>query len=325
MCTAISHCGKYHLFGRTLDLECGYGEQVVITPRCCPLRFLKERTVFRHSVLIGVASLQADTPLYYDAVNEHGLGMAALNFPTNAVYRVPRSEVSNIASFELIAWVLAQCSTVKEAVALLEGANIIASSFSEALPATPLHWIVADKTCSVTVEAVEQGLKIYENPFGVLTNNPPFPYHVTHVADFLQLGAQVPQNNLCPTAAVQPYARGMGAMGLPGDYSSASRFVRAVFAKNHTACGEGEREAVNGFFHIMDTVAVPYGCVRSERGEPVCTVYTSCANTDTGTYYFTTYNDRRIRAVSLQNVPLDAAEPIVFSMSEGGGAPLAFP
>ena len=316
MCTAISDNGCCHLFGRTLDIECSYGEMAVVTPRNFRLAFLHEGAVARHLSIMGIACIRQNVPLYYDAVNEAGLAAAGLNFPSNAVYRAPEEGVHNVASFELIPWVLSQCETLEAAIKLLKKTNITSDCFSPDMPATPLHWLIADKSGAVTVESVAGGLKIYENSFGVLTNNPPFPYHQTSIANFMHLDSRPAQNNLCPSLDLAPYSRGMGAMGLPGDLSSPSRFVRAVFAKNHTAPASVEQDAVSRFFHLMDTVSVPCGCVKTQEGKSVLTVYTSCASTGTFTYYFTTYRNRRIRAVCPNDAQREASDLLLFSMQD---------
>lgn len=316
MCTAVSDHGCCHLFGRTLDIECSYGEVATVTPRNFRLDFLHEKSVLTHPAIMGIACIRHDVPLYYDAINETGLAVAGLNFPSNAVYHAPKCGMHNVASFELIPWILSQCETLPKAIKLLQSTNITGDCVSAEMPATPLHWIIADKTGAVTVESVASGLAIYENPFGVLTNNPTFPYHQTNIANFMHLDSRPSQNNLCPKLEITSYSRGMGALGLPGDFSSSSRFVRAVFAKNHTACANTERSAVGRFFHVMDSVCVPSGCVKTDEDKDVRTVYTSCANTDTFTYYFTTYSNRRIRAVHVRDARLDTRELLSFPLQD---------
>ena len=306
MCTAISDTLSHHLFGRTLDLECSYGESAVITPRAFPLEFLCENALTRHHAIIGIAHVCDGTPLYYDAVNEAGLAIAALNFPSCAVYHPRKANKNNIASFELITWILGGCESVDEAAKLLKNTNILPDSFSDTLPATPLHWLIADKRRAVTVESVSAGLEIYENPFGVLTNAPAFPYHTLNVSNYMQVGASPPENRIYPKAEISPYSRGIGALGLPGDFSSPSRFVRAVFAKAHTVC-ESNADEISRFFHVMDTVSQPLGCALTEDGRPISTVYTCCADTENCVYYFTTYACRRIRAVSLAHTDINSS------------------
>lgn len=315
MCTAISITKEYHLFGRTLDVDKAYGEEIVITPRGFEIDFLFEGAQKKHPAIMGAAYLTCGKPLYFDAVNEYGLAMAGLNFPKSARYRKRCEGFYNVASFELIPWVLAKCKSIFEAKELLNKSNVTENSFSDTLPATPMHWIVSDKSGSLTVEPRENGLSVCENPFGVLTNDPPFSYHASRICDFISLGAHVPQNRMCPEVETELYSYGMGAVGLPGDFSSSSRFVRAVYAKNHTDMGSSEADCVSAFFHVMDTVSQPRGTVVTERKTRPMTMYTSCINTDTLTYYFTTYNCRRIRAVAMPTFLLNASSPIAYPMT----------
>ena len=314
MCTAINIFGERHLFGRTLDLECSYGERVVVTPRNFRIDILYGRSFISHLALVGTACVRDGFPLYYDAMNEAGLCVAALNFPKSAVYSAaPREGQSNIASFEFIPWVLCQCESVGEAEELLWKTRVTEDGFSRDMPPSPLHWIVADRHRAITVEPLEDGLKIHENTLGVLTNEPPFLYHLTHLADFVHLSADYPQNRLCKED-IDIYSRGLGAVGLPGDFSSASRFVRAVFLKEHTDRAQNEAEEISRFFHITDGLSVPRGSVKTDNGESVLTVYTSCACSGSLTYYFTTYGCRRIRAIDMRCAKLDGGELVLFDM-----------
>lgn len=296
MCTAVS---DNSLFGRTLDLEFSYGESVVIAPREYRYRFIPNTS---HNAIIGVAHVADGYPLFYDAVNEYGLAAAGLNFPGNAVYHDPIDYKYNLPSYEFIPWILCKCTSVDDAEKLIENTVITGDAFSSKYSPTPLHWIIADKFRSITVESVADGLKIYDNPLGVMTNNPPFPYHLLRITDYLNIGSAGRENTLCPGVSFEPYSRGMSGIGLPGDFSSSGRFVRAVFAKNHTA--EDYDNSISRFFHIMGTVSIPKGCVKTDEGKEVYTVYTSCADLENHSYYFTTYSCQRISRVSLT---IDAA------------------
>ena len=297
MCTAINQCGEYHLFGRTLDLECSYGESVVLTPRNFPLKFTEHESYATHHAILGVATVCDGYPLYYDAINEMGLCAAGLNFPVSAVFHQKKEGTHGIASFELIPFILGKCRSISEAVELFKKITVTNTDFSKDLPSTPLHWIFADKHGAVTVESVADGVHIYDNSVGVLTNEPPFPYHTTNMTNYMALTSAPPQNTLCPKIHLTPYSRGMGAWGLPGDSSSASRFVRAVYAKNHTLQANTMTEAISQFFHILDTVSLPLGYALTENGTPTSTIYSSCGDTSDFAYYFTTYGCRRIHAV----------------------------
>ena len=176
MCTAITYSTKDHYFGRNLDLEYSYHEEVVVAPRNFPLLFRKCGSICSHYALIGMAFVVDDYPLYYDATNEKGLSMAGLNFPGNAHYFEERDGAVNIAPFEFVPWILGQCASVEEARQLLSRVNLININFSQVLPLSPLHWMIADQKEAIVVESVKDGLKVYDNPVGVMTNNPTFTY-----------------------------------------------------------------------------------------------------------------------------------------------------
>ena len=314
MCTAISFKTKDHYFGRTLDLEYHYNESVVVTPRKYPFKFTNQKESKNHFALIGIATIMDGYPLYYDATNETGLSMAGLNFPGNAVFHPVDESKDNVAPFEFIPYILTQCKSVAEAKVLLGNINIADINFRPDLKASPLHWIISDKSESITVESVKDGLKIYENPVGVLTNNPPFDWQITNLANYINLTAEEPENTFAPSADISAFAKGMGAIGLPGDLSSVSRFVRATFTKLNSVCGESEEESVTQFFHILSTVEHTRGCVHLGDGKYEITVYTSCCNTDKGIFYYTTYKNRQICAVDMNKLNLDSDNTFEFPL-----------
>lgn len=314
MCTAITYATKDHYFGRNLDLEYSYHETVTVTPRNYPFSFRKTAKLSSHYAMIGVAFVVGDCPLYYDASNEKGLSMAGLNFPGNAEYKPYKEGKDNITPFEFIPWILGQCATVAEAKKLLEHINLVEINFSEELPLSPLHWMISDRETSVTVECVKEGLNIYDNPIGILTNNPPFAYQMFQLNNYMGLSPQDPVNHFSNQAKLQTYCRGMGAMGLPGDYSSASRFVKAAFTKLNSVSEESETESVSQFFHILGAVEMPRGCVVAEDGKYDITVYSSCCNVDRGIYYYKTYGNSRINGVDMYAEDLDGSAPVSYPM-----------
>ena len=304
MCTAICYRSNASYFGRNLDLDCGYGEGVVITPRNYEIKMRCKGPITSHYAMIGMAAVVNDYPLYYEAVNEKGLCIAGLNFPENCVYRRFAEGKDNVTPFELIPWILAQCACADEARALLEKINLVDISFSEQLPLSPLHWMISDKKYSIVAEPLKDGLKIYDDPFEVLTNNPPFEYHYTNVSNYMGLSAGSTTSQFGKRIPAKNYSLGMGALGLPGDYSSASRFIKALFVKENSVSEHNEKSNVNQFFHILNSVAMPKGCVRADQGFEY-TRYSSCCNADTGSYYYTTYDALEIRAIHMHEVDLD--------------------
>ena len=313
MCTAVCYRKNSSYFGRNLDLDRVYGERVVITPRNYELKMRCEKAIISHYAMIGMATVVNDFPLYYEATNEKGLSMAGLNFPENAVYYEFAEEKDNITPFELIPWILAQCSCIDEAKALLGKINLVNVDFSEQLPLSPLHWMISDNKFSLVVEPLKDGLKIYDDPFEVLTNNPPFEYHYTNVSNYMGLCIGHATSQFRESIPMKNYSLGMGALSLPGDFSSTSRFIRALFVKENSVSEDNEASNVNQFFHILNAVAMPKGCVLATEDFEY-TLYSSCCNADRGIYYYTTYNNLEITAVNMHDVDLSSANLYIYGV-----------
>lgn len=305
MCTAATYKTKDFYFGRTLDYEFSYGDEVTVTPRNYSFKFRHMGERKSHYAMIGMAYVADDYPLYYDAVNEKGLGMAGLNFVGNAKYQDVQAGRENVAQFEFIPWILSQCATVLEARKVLEKMNLVGTPYSEKLPCASLHWMIADKDAAIVVECVEDGLHVYDNPVGVLTNNPPFPVQMFMLNNYMHVSPSQPENHFAKELPLAAYSRGMGGLGLPGDLSSASRFAKVAFTKMHAISGESEAESVSQFFHILGSVEQQRGCCEVEPGKYEITIYTSCVNADKGIYYYTTYENHQIQAVDMHRENLD--------------------
>ena len=305
MCTCITYENGGFYFGRNLDLDVSFGQTVTIPPQNFPLDFFRAGKMERHYAMIGMASASETFPLYAEAVNEKGLAMAGLNFPGNAFYQEPDGKGLELASFEIIAWILGKCASVEEAEAYLTGMKIVNLSFAPRMPAAPLHWMLADRSKCLVLEAVEEGLKVYENPFGVLTNNPPFPFHQMNMGNYLNLTSKSPKNRFSEGLVLNPCSQGMGALGLPGDASSSSRFVRAAFYKWNSVSEPSEQANVSQFFHILDGVAMIRGSVITDQGTCDITLYSCCMNTQTGVYYYKTYEDSRLRRIDMYQRDLE--------------------
>lgn len=315
MCTAVTYRTDNHYFGRNLDLEYGYRETVAVTPRNYPFPLRTLPAMTAHYAMIGMATVVDGYPLYYEATNEKGLSMAGLNFPGLAHYFPADPEKDNVASFEFIPWVMGRCADLNEAKECLKRLNLVDISFSKDLPLSPLHWIIADRSGSITVESTIDGLKVYDNPIGILTNNPPFDFHLYNLRNYMNVSAQPSENRFSPDYPLAPYSNGMGGIGLPGDLSSASRFVRAAFMKLNSLSGPSETESVSQFFHILDSVAMARGSVRMGSKEEI-TRYSCCCNTDKGIYYYTTYENRQIRAVDMHREDLDGHKTVIYEISD---------
>ena len=300
MCTALAITQRNAYLGRTLDLEYRYSEEVVLTPRGYTFATESSSGFKTSYAILGIATLKNEYPLYYDAINEHGLAMAGLNFVGNAKFTPERNGFINLAQYELVPFILGRSRTLSDAENILKRVCLIDTQYDESTPTSELHYFLTDGRKSLVIEPMQRGLEIYVNPFGVLTNNPPFPYHAENLRNYINLTANEPKNSFSEKAPLFAYSRGLGAFGLPGDLSSASRFVRAAFAVSHSAIKKTESEAISQVFHILDFVSQVEGLVRLDNGLEK-TQYSICANLNTCTYYYKTYGNSRITSIEMKN------------------------
>lgn len=291
MCTSIAMRGKNIIFGRNMDIDYNFGERAIIMPRNFPLKFKSAVPPEKHYSVIGTGAVFEGYPLFADGMNENGLCIAALKFTDNSFYS-PKIEEGkiNLAPYEIIPYLLGKCRNLCEVKTILSDINIINVPFNENLPLSPLHWHIADKNGSVTVEPMSDGVKIYENTADILTNNPPFPFHIQNIAQYKTLSPYFPE------IKPEPFGLGFGGIGLPGDYSPASRFIRADFLLSHT-----KRHDVTQLFHILNSVAIPEGAVYTPDKKAHKTTYSCCFDGENLTYFYKTYDDLNIRSIKLSS------------------------
>lgn len=317
MCTSIVFSPKDHYFGRNLDLEITFGQQVVVTPRNYEFKFRKMPSLKKHFALIGIALVSDNYPLYFDAANEKGLGMAGLNYPGNAFYPQYKEGKDNVSPFEFIPWVLGQCSNVKEAKTLIAKINLVNINFNKNMQLSTLHWLIADKSgTSIVVESDKDGLHIYDNPVGCLTNNPEFPKQLMNLNNYADVSAKMPANNFSKDIKFNGYSRGLGSHNLPGGMDSESRFVRVCFNKFNAPKSSSEEENIDTYFHIMHSVEQQKGLDEVAPNKFEYTIYTDGVNLNKGILYYTTYNHKQITAVNMNKENLDTDKLITYSLED---------
>ena len=316
MCTCINLKTKDYYFGRNLDLEYRFYEKVVVTPRNYEFQLKKQGNFKTKYGIIGMASVIDNYPLYADASNEKGLSIAALNFPNNAYYTEPQEGKTNLTPFELIPWILGNFANLEELKKVINNINLINIPFKEDIQLTPLHWMISYENETIVLEQTKEGLKIYDNPIGVLTNNPEFSFHLTNINNYLNLTPDVPQNRFSDEISLKIYGKGMGAIGLPGDNSSTSRFIRAAFNKTNSVCDEDEESSVSQVFHILDSVAVVRGTNVNAKPIYDVTTYSCCINTTKQIYYYKTYTNNQITAIKMDESNMNSNRLGIYELIE---------
>lgn len=283
-----------------MDLDCDFARTAVRAPRAFPLAGRR-----RHYAVAGVAQVREGIPYFAEGLNERGLYAAGLYFP-DAVYAA-----KGMAPHVFMTSALALCASASEATRLLTNIDISGEGVDG--PAPPLHWMLADRTRTLVVERRAEGLFVHENAFGVLTNSPPFPFHADNMRQYMGISASSPA---CGWHPLTPFGVGFGGIGLPGDGSPASRFVRAAFLR-----ANAKGASLFDVFGILRSLAFPAGLARTERGEER-TLYSSVADADDGIFYYATDAHPRPCAVrlsgreegnSLAVFPFPKAEPPLFA------------
>lgn len=276
MCTSVSFKknGKF-LFGRNLDLEYEFGDGVLFMPRNYPLRLRSGEIALRHYALMGVGIVKGDYPLYADGMNEHGLCIAGLRFPDSSGYSMTAKDgYTNLAPFEIIPYLLAKCKNTEEARAVLDRCNVVDIPFDDDTPNAPMHFHISDGADDLTLEFYGGKMNVYENTPGVLTNSPPFPFHLYNLSHYLRIGRDTPKSQMGAVI----FGAGLSSCGLPGDFSSTSRFVRAAWLRENFEC-DAASEA-RALLSLLQLVAVPEGCVMTESGKRHFTRYSAVMDTE---------------------------------------------
>jgi len=247
-----------------------------------------------------------------DGLNEKGLACGVFFFPGYAGYKkvVKDDYPKTISCLDFASWVLSTCASVFEVRALLPEINVCGVEMPEWGYVPPLHYIVADDTGeAIIIEYTDGKLHIYDNEVNVITNSPDYTWHTTNLRNYIGLS---PNNNpsiKIGEKEISQLGQGSGAIGLPGDFSPQSRFIRAAFFANSAYQGKDPDEGISVAFHILNQFDIPKGSIRdNEDGRVVAdsTQWTSAADLTNRRYYYHTYHDRSVRMVDLDKLDLNA-------------------
>ena len=293
MCTAILYRSSGSFLGRTLDHANSYGEAPVIIRkgRVISLRHTESVRFKADAIAMGIE--KAGFPLLFDGVNEFGVAIAGLNLPISSKFYEPRANFLNLASYEVIPYILASATTADEAREILTRVNITPDKFDTDTPAPTLHFMIADRRSSFIAEQTEGGVAVYDDSYGVLTNEPTYPAQCVLMHRYRGISNDIGENAF---TSERPLSYGEGSLGLPGDLSSASRFARAAFGIRFGA-SDNKNEALAAAVHTLESVSVIKGTA-SDGGRDYKTVYTSVMDLDDFSYHYRRYSDTSFTQIS---------------------------
>lgn len=304
MCTSVRFTDKAgHLFwGRNFDWNTGYGEVPVVMPKgFVAKRHFGESTPAAHAA-IGMATTYDGYPLFFNCGNDAGLAVGGLNFPGYAHFEPgPVEGKTNLAAYEIPAWVAANFATVDEAAAALADVAIIDAGIAPSLPVAMLHWHIADAKRSIVVEYQEDGMHVHDDPIDVLTNQPPFGWHMENLRNYLHCTDEWPGKVTWRDAELTPFGTGSGMRGIPGDTYSTSRFVRAAYVNAFYPQKETERDNVLRMIHTLNNVAFCEGSARMADGSSEITMFSDCFSANTGTYYYLAVDEPTLKCACLND------------------------
>lgn len=304
MCTAVTFQtpDSEVLFGRTMDFSYPLDPELYLVPKGVEWTNIPGTHVLRSRYRFMGIGQNISPIVFADGINEKGLAVATLYFPDYAQYDLPLSQNSpqfSLAAIELVRFLLSMCASVEQASSLLRTIRIVGAEDSVTHSVAPLHWIMTDRSgnCKV-IEKMTDGLHILDNPIGVLSNSPNFPWHMTNLHGYVNVTDKQPEQAVWDGVYLTPFGQGGGTLGMPGDYAPPSRFVRTAYMKSHTTIpADRDAAAITGF-HILESVSIPKGAVITNRGTPDYTQYTAFMNLAAEKYYFRTYDNPQVVACS---------------------------
>ena len=309
MCTAVGfNTESGCLFGRNMDLSYSFGQSPIYVDKgfCYLDRVTGEQIALKKSIL-GMGTLIDNHPAFAEGMNADGLGCAGLNFSRYAYYEKDAVDGKiNLAPYDFILYVLSNFASVADVKENLSAVELVSVPINKDTPIATLHWMICDKSgVALVVEKTKSGLICYENPVGVMTNDPTFEWHLTNLNEYMNVRPVDSKPTAWGDFKLKGLGVGSGTLGLPGDFESVSRFVRAAYLRSNLPKTDDEAEALSAFFHILENVSMPKGSVIVEGNLEAYTLYSSCMNLNKGVYYFRTYKNSRISAIDMKKIDAD--------------------
>lgn len=318
MCTSLTYqttTGDQFL-ARTMDFAFELGGRPVAIPRHHHFNSATNAAGFDAPYSFVGTGRDLNGYVFVDGVNEHGVSAAALYFAGMAHYAdAPVDGKVNLASHEVLMWILGNVKSTAELGDRLAELNITEAAAPLLNIVVPLHWIISDRTgATYVLEQEADGIHYMKNPVGVMTNTPDFNWHLKNLSNYVQLQPTPHPDRQYGDLDVSAFGPGSGALGMPGDYTSVSRFVRTVFMRQHTEAVDTDAAAVNALSHMLNSVEIPKGVKIKADGSADYTQYRAYMSMNEPAFYIQPYADQTITRVALTTELMTAAQPTEFPL-----------
>ncbi len=298
------------VLARTIEWGGSYlASQYVVVPRGYEQRSFvsggkKEGLCFKSRYgYVGIAVEAAD--FVAEGINEEGLSAGLFYFPKYGSYEEyrPENKETSLSDLQLVSWVLGNFRTVEEVKGSLQNVHIVSTDPR----ASTVHWRFADTTGKqVVLEIIDGKLNFYENRLGVLTNSPGFEWQLTNLNNYVNLFPGAASDKNLGSQSLSAFGAGSGMLGLPGDVTPPSRFVRAAFYQTTAPIQPNARRTALQAFQILNNFDIPPGVEFADGKVPVdipsATQWTSATDVQNRLFYFTSMYDRRIRLIDLKTI-----------------------
>ena len=323
MCTGIRLKTENNtiVYGRTLEFGTEVKSNIIMIPRGYSFDSAaqKSRGLSWKSKYAVVGANMLDVVGLVDGVNEKGLAGGLFYFPGCAEYQIVTTESDVIAPWELITWCLTMCETVADVKKLLPTIVVAPILFDAWNIVPPLHAVVHDaQGNSLVIEYNKGSLIMHDNPLGVITNAPYFDWHMLNLGNYSNLTKINAESLLLDDVTIAPFGQGSGMLGLPGDFTPPSRFIRAVFFSQSAKKAKTEYEGCKTAFRILDLFNISIGLIQENKDASASydyTQWTAVTDLKNKRYYWHTYDNHQIQMVDLMSMDINGKDVLTIAMN----------
>lgn len=318
MCTSLTYqtTSGDQFLARTMDFGFELGGRPVVIPRHHHFDSVTNEVGYDAPYSFVGTGRDLNGYTLIDGVNEHGVSAAALYFAGQAQYaETTATGKVNLAPHEVLMWILGNVQSTAELEQRLNDLNIMNAAAPLLNIVVPLHWIISDQSgATYVLEREADGVHYMKNPVGVMTNTPDFGWHLKNLSNYVQLQPTPHPDRQYGDMQVSAFGPGSGALGMPGDYTSVSRFVRTVYMRQHTTAVATDAEAVNALSHMLNSVEIPKGVKIKADGSADYTQYRAYMSMHEPAFYMQPYEDQTITRVALTEELMNADQPTEFAV-----------